>query len=175
MNTWVTPNHLTTARLVTGLAAGAAWGIAWIGLGASLFAVSMLMDRADGELARQQGASSAFGHRYDLVTDAAVNVGVMIGIGFGLTDGSLGQWAVFAGLVAGAAIGYILWLMVQVEKARGQGAAKLGAFAGFDPDDAMILIPIGMLLGWGEFLIVAAAIGAPAAALILRRYLGRAR
>jgi hypothetical protein len=51
--------------------------------------------------------------------------------------------------------------------------------AGFDPDDAMLVVPIAMVLGGGVPLIAAAAIGAPGFALwmawrLLRRS-GRAR
>ena len=45
------------------------------------------------------------------------------------------------------------------------GTTRLGSAAGFDPDDAMIAVPVALWLGWGEGLLVAAAIGAPAFAL----------
>ncbi len=163
----VTPNHLTTARLISGLAAATVWAFGLNLGGAILFAVSILLDRADGELARQQGSASSFGHRYDIVTDAVSNAAVMIGIGYGLREGPLGAWALGAGIIAGLAIAYVLLAMVRREREAGEGAAAFAAVGGFDADDAMLVIPVGMALGLGNPLIVAAAIGAPAAALII--------
>lgn len=57
----VTPNQVTTLRLITGLAAAAAFaqgGEGWRQVGAGLFLVSLFLDRADGELARASGKSS---------------------------------------------------------------------------------------------------------------------
>ena len=51
----ITPNHLTTARLVIGLAACAAFAVgerSWDVAGGVLWIVSAFLDRADGELAR---------------------------------------------------------------------------------------------------------------------------
>ena len=86
----VTPNHLTAGRLITGLTAAGCFAIATPALvyaGAVCFVVSMLLDRADGELARQTGAFSAFGHRFDLITDALSNSLVFVGIGLGAREG----------------------------------------------------------------------------------------
>ena len=72
-HTPITPNHLTTVRLLTGVVSAglfAVGGSLWSYWGAALFLLSMLSDRADGELARISGKSSAWGHTYDLVTDA---------------------------------------------------------------------------------------------------------
>ena len=72
----VTPNNITTLRLVTGVAAAigfAQGGALWPAIGGGIFVFSMLLDRADGELARQTHRSSVVGHRYDLVSDCASN------------------------------------------------------------------------------------------------------
>ena len=55
IGTWVRPNHLTTLRLLTGVAAcvAVAWGSrAGLWWGGGLWLVSAFLDRADGELAR---------------------------------------------------------------------------------------------------------------------------
>jgi len=176
--TRVTPNHLTTVRLLTGLAAAALLALGgrsfelWGGL---LFLVSMLFDRADGELARLSGKSSPWGHSYDLVTDAACNALVFAGIGIGLRTGTFGSWAVAMGIAAGAAVSFILWLIMRVEANEGQRSAELESTAGFDADDAMLVVPVAMILGFGEPLLVAAGIGAPSfAAYMLLRLRGRA-
>ncbi|MBI2977410.1 MAG: CDP-alcohol phosphatidyltransferase family protein [Rhodospirillales bacterium] len=59
--TSVTPNQITTARLVTGLASAAAIGTGlslWQNIGAAAFIISMLLDRVDGGLARLTGGGS---------------------------------------------------------------------------------------------------------------------
>jgi phosphatidylglycerophosphate synthase len=66
----VTPNHITSLRLLTAVSAAlafAAGGATWPAVGGVIFLLSMLLDRADGELARQTGRSSPAGHRYDVL------------------------------------------------------------------------------------------------------------
>jgi phosphatidylglycerophosphate synthase len=174
----VTPNHITTLRFATALAAFAllAFGRgAWNDMAALVFLVSFFLDRADGELARQSGKSSPWGHRYDLVTDALSNILIFLGIGIGLSDGALGYWTIALGLAAGCGIVAMLWLMTWVERIGGIGAATYSATAGFDPDDAMAIIPITIWLNGETAILIAAAIGAPAfflgACWKFRRYL----
>ena len=84
-DTPVTPNHLTTVRLLTGIAAAAAFASGvWPNLAAILFALSNLLDHTDGELARLTGMSSRAGHVYDLISDAIVHVPLFVSIGIGL-------------------------------------------------------------------------------------------
>ena len=49
---------------------------------------------------------------------------------------------------------------MRAEERDGRRAAELGGRAGFDPDDALLFVPVAMLLGWGMCLITAAAFGA---------------
>ena len=169
-DTWVTPNHLTTLRLTLGLLAGAAFAAGTSRanyVGAALFVASMLLDRADGELARMTGQMSPGGHRYDLIADATSNAWAFVGIGVGLRHGGLGWWALPTGLVAGASVTAVLWLVLRTEAARGLRAAELGSFHGFDPDDAMIVVPVAVALGLAQPLLLAALVGAPLFALWL--------
>lgn len=72
IKTWVTPNHLTTLRLLAGLAGVAALAdgsYRWTNVGALLFVLSNFLDHTDGELARMSGKTSRFGHAYDLACD----------------------------------------------------------------------------------------------------------
>jgi len=50
--------------------------------------------------------------------------------------------------------------VVRIEEQKGQGAAEIGNSFGFDPDDAMLFVPVAVLVGWSEGLILAASIGA---------------
>ncbi len=166
----VTPNQLTTLRLAVGVAAGLALaqgGDAWRHLGAGLFLLGMLLDRADGELARQSGKTSPWGHSYDLVSDALSNAVAFIGLGVGLRYGSYGGWAPVMGLTAGLAIAGILWLVMKMEERHGARAGEIGGFAGFDPDDALLALPLLVWLGQAEGLLAAASLGAPAFAVFM--------
>ena len=82
----VTPNNITTLRLVTGVAAaiGFAQAAPLASNGRWHLVFSMLLDRADGGLARQTQRSSVVGHRYDLVSDCASNILAFVGIGIGV-------------------------------------------------------------------------------------------
>jgi archaetidylinositol phosphate synthase len=162
-NTAVTPNQLTAARLVTAIASAlllANGDPGWSAVAAAIFAVSFFLDRADGELARLSGRTSALGHRFDLCSDYSANILVFVGMGLGLQDGPLGSAAIALGALAGSAIGLIFWLVRYVE--RTDGAAAFPTAGGFDPDDAMIFIPIAIWLGGEMHILVSAAIGAPA-------------
>jgi len=170
LDTPVTPNHLTTARLATGVAAAGCFALdegRWDVIGAGIFVVSMLLDRADGELARMKGTSSRFGAFYDLATDAISNSCVFFGLGIAAMDGVLGLWALPVGFLAGISISAIFYLIIATEARYGNGTASFDARAGFDPDDALILVPIGVLFGLGDLLLIGAGVCAPLAVLVI--------
>jgi archaetidylinositol phosphate synthase len=165
--TAVTPNHLTTARLALGLAAAAAflpgtqvWNLA----GAGLFLIAMLLDRADGELARLGASSSPFGHLYDLAADGLCNTAAFlcIGIGVAMGDGPFAPLGLPLGIIAGLATAFVEIVVIRMDAAGAQPTSQLGGAWRFDPDDAMLAVPIAMALGLGGPLLIAAAIGAPA-------------
>src|SRR5882757_3048075 len=93
VHTRVTPNHLTTVRLLVGVA-----GIVffmpgtylWSNVGALLFVLSNFLDHTDGELARVSGKTSRAGHIYDLVSDALIHVLLFAAIGVGV-GGNVGM------------------------------------------------------------------------------------
>jgi archaetidylinositol phosphate synthase len=164
LNTWVTPNHLTTLRLLTGLAAAGAFatpGYFWTCLGGVLFAISAVLDRADGELARLTGRSSPGGHWYDLTCDMLVNVVVFIGIGFGLTDRIAGPWGPLMGLIAGLSVGAIFVVVFRLHSGGSHPRVAFHYPNGFDFDDTLFVIA---LLAWFDALLpllIAGAVGAP--------------
>ncbi len=167
-NTPVTPNHLTTVRLLTGIAAAVimAAGPGWLNIAAAVFVLSVALDRADGELARLTGRTSASGHRYDMIADATCNALILIGLGIGLRDGGFGPWAIPMGVLAGVSVAAILWMVVRMEESNGARAAELPSFGGFDADDAVLLIPVFVWLGMAEGLLGAAAVIAPLVAVL---------
>ena len=168
VHTPVTPNQVTTARLLTGIVAAAALAIGpeWRNLGAAVFVLSVVLERADGDLARLTGRTSASGHRYDMIADAVSNALVLIGLGIGLRDGGFGLLSVPMGLVAGVSVAAILWLGMRIEELKGPRAAELPSIAGFDVDDAVLLIPVFIWLGQAEGLLAAAFFIAPLVAVL---------
>jgi len=161
---------VTTLRLVAGLAAAAAFAQGdpgWRHWGAGIFVLSMYLDRLDGELARIGGKTSPWGHSYDLISDTLCNALAFLGLGIGLRAGILGAWAPLAGLAAGLAVAGILWLVMRMEARHGARAGELGTRAGFDPDDAIIVVPILVWLGLSDWLLIAAALGAPVFAIFM--------
>lgn len=161
VDTPIAPNHLTTLRLVTGLAAAAAFAVGtrrWDIAAGVIFVLSAFLDRADGELARLSGKISKIGHQYDLGSDVASNVMAFAGIGIGLSHGPLGAAALAMGIVAAGAVGAIFWLITLMDG--GTGEAFPGA-GGFDPDDALFILGPAAWLDLLAPLLYAAAIGAP--------------
>jgi archaetidylinositol phosphate synthase len=170
----ITPSQVTVVRLATGIAAAAAFALGpspwldlpWWQIGSALFILSMVLDRGDGDYARQSGQTSAAGHKFDLIADAVCNAVIFVGLGIGLRAGEWGMLAIPMGVLAGASVTFILWLVMRMESLAGARSAELGSFMGFDPDDAILAVPILVLFGHQEPLLVAAAIGAPGFALL---------
>jgi archaetidylinositol phosphate synthase len=164
----VSPNQITTVRLVSGLAAAVCFaqgGAAWPAIGGVVFVLSMLLDRADGELARQTGQMSKAGHRYDLAADCLASMAAFIGLGIGLVGGH-GAVAIWLGVLAGVGIGTLFaeLNLLNVASVRGYSLAP-GIVV--DPDDAMILMPVLIWLGCAWPTTIAAAIITPGAAIVL--------
>ena len=164
----VTPNQVTTVRLAAGIIAAAfmAAGSEWQAIGGAVFVLSVILDRADGDLARLTGKTSPGGHRYDMIADATCNAWILIGLGMGLQDGGYGPWAIPMGVLAGSSVATILWMVMRMEDLNGNRAAELPSFWGVDADDAVLLIPAFVWLGMAEGLLTAAAIIAPLVAVL---------
>lgn len=177
VHTRVTPNQLTTVRLITAILAAAAFAVGtheWSFYGGWIFIVSAFFDRADGELARLSNRTSPGGHLYDLRCDLLASTLAFMGIGIGLRNGPIGPWSVLLGFVAGVGIAMIFWLIEVIRAARKDGKHVYPTHGGFDPDDGLFLVGPMAWLGapvlWP--LLVAAAIGAPLFAC-WTAYLGR--
>lgn len=165
LGTGVTPNHLTTLRLLTGVAACAAIapgtreGAWW---GGALWLVSAFLDRADGELARVGDMMSASGHRYDFYVDNLVNALFFVAAGFAVRDGWLRPFAVPLGLLGGVSMMMCGWWSELLERASPAGTKAYDGVAGFDPDDALYLMGPLAWLGWLSPVVLGAALGATA-------------
>jgi phosphatidylglycerophosphate synthase len=162
VGTGVTPNHLTTLRLATGLLACLALipaDGAWLWWAGWLWLASALLDRADGELARIGGMSTPGGHRYDYLVDNAVNSAFFVALGLGLRELPWGGAAGALGLWTGAALFLSSYWSEELERLDGSGRkAYAGAF-GFDFDDLLYLLAPIVWLGWSAPLLAAACVG----------------
>jgi phosphatidylglycerophosphate synthase len=171
IDSWVTPNHLTTLRLGVGLAAAAAFTpgtYGWSNIAALLLVLSNFLDHTDGELARMSGKTSRFGHLYDLACDAAVTIFLFaaIGVGVGAKGGvDLSVPPAILGAVAGIAIALIFFLRMRIEESHGKAATRQASLGGFETEDVLYLLPLATLSNALTPLLVAAAICAPVYAI----------
>jgi archaetidylinositol phosphate synthase len=179
VGTGVTPNHLTTLRLLTGVLAcmaiafGTPAGAVW---GGGLWIVSAFLDRADGELARVGNMMSAAGHQYDYQVDLWINSAFFLAAGIGLRGSWLGHLAPPIGLEAALAMVACSWLSEVYEKLSGPGVRTWNGAFGFHPDDALYLLGPFVWLHWLAPILVAAAVCSTLmAGVILVRLLGLKR
>lgn len=166
VDTAVTPNHLTTLRLLIGLAGAlclAQGGFGWINAGALLIVLSNFVDHTDGELARISGKSSKIGHFYDLAADALVTVALFASMGVGIVaaGGQMAAPPVLLGAVAGAAVALIFYLRMRIESFAGKAGTKQAFAGGFETEDVLYLLPLVTLTDGVEPFLLAASIGAP--------------
>jgi archaetidylinositol phosphate synthase len=164
-DTWVTPNFLTTVRLVTGLVAVAciAWDSSyfWQNVGATFFVLSAFIDHTDGELARLSGKSSKWGHQYDLISDAVILLGLFLAIGYSCRDSILGMQSIPISIVASIAVSGIFYLTNEMELRLGKEAAAQPSLGGFEAEDILYLFPLVTIFQGSVPFLIAAAIGAP--------------
>jgi phosphatidylglycerophosphate synthase len=166
IGTPITPNHLTTLRLLIGIA-GAYYlsvGNFWsCSLGALLIALSNFVDHTDGELARISGQSSKIGHFYDLACDSVVTVLLFVGLGFyvNVHHPAMIVSAEWLGGIAGVAVALIFFLRMRIESMAGKSGTKQASMAGFETEDVLYLLPVVTLLNGMTPFLVAASIGAP--------------
>ena len=182
IGTGVTPNHLTTLRLLTGLVAclflalGPPPGthrmqgaLFW---GGALWVLSAFLDRVDGELARIGNMMTPGGHRYDYLVDNGVNSLFFLAIGIGLRHATwfghnLGHWPIALGLLSSGALLLCNW-MSEIYETRVPGDARIYAGAwGFHPDDALYLLGPAAWLGWLLPILLGAAVGTSVMAVII--------
>lgn len=159
------PNGVTWLMIAAGLAAGPAllWpGLAGAVAGALLVQVYLLLDCADGEVARWTGRTSVTGVYLDRVGHYLAEAALLAGVGFRAASGTPDGWAVL-GLVA--ALGAILVKsetdLVDVARARsGLGAAQESAS---EPRSARV----GLLRRYASALRLHRIIGAVEASLLV--------
>ncbi|MDA1090847.1 MAG: CDP-alcohol phosphatidyltransferase family protein [Proteobacteria bacterium] len=160
----ITPNHLTAGRLVSGVAACAAFMAgdpAWNLWGGVLWLLSCFLDRADGELARLGGTSSPGGHLFDYYCDVGVNSLFFFAVGVGLRSGALGDGAIALGALAGVSVGLASVFSEKLEDMTATGDKAYAGILGFDFDDVLYLLGPAAWVGLFPYLLVGAAVCAP--------------
>lgn len=157
------PNGVTAASICVGLIAAylLSRGDAWMHLGAGVFMVAVWMDHVDGELARQTGRTSTFGHYFDHAAAMTNYVLGFVGAGFGLRYGVLGDWGPVLGTAAGIAVASIMSVRLHMEVRDGRDSVRQTVHAGFEIEDTLYVLGPITWFGLLDYFILAAGIGAP--------------
>lgn len=139
-------------------------------IGAGLFLLSALLDRADGELARQTRRFSRFGFRFDLVSDCIATSMIFIGLGFGAASAlplDLAQQPLAGPLLglSGAVSTVLTFGQLSIEPPSTGRRPRAPVIRNFDPDDAMLLVPIGIWCGGSGWILLACGVLTPLAAI----------
>ncbi|MFO0996778.1 MAG: CDP-alcohol phosphatidyltransferase family protein [Alphaproteobacteria bacterium] len=154
--TGVTPNQVTGLSLAAGVAAAtlfAAGGRAQADFGALCFMLAMLIDHADGELARMTGKTSRLGHHLDYIVGSLNYTLLFIGLGIGL-EREWGEGALAIGLGAGLSNPLIVAIRMRMDQRFGAAAVEHPSALGFEIEDFAYLIgPITWILGPIFFLV----------------------
>jgi phosphatidylglycerophosphate synthase len=165
---------VTTLGLVLGLTAAALFADtdpATRNWAAALYVIQMVLDHADGELARLADKTSAFGHQYDRVVNLIVKTAIFVGMGIGMRAEVAGGWTVIAGLAAGTAFATIFGLRTEIGRRRGNAALAQPDLGGFELEDILYLVAPVTWLGYLAPFVLTAGVGAPIFALwILRQW-----
>ena len=159
----VTPNMVTGASILVGvLAAGLfAQGGAVAYWGASVFVVVVWLDHVDGELARQTGTTSEFGHYFDHAAAMLNYLMMFVGAGFGLDEGILGISELLLGIGAGIGVAAIMSVRIYAEERISPSFVKQTVRAGFEIEDVLYIVAPITWVGGLDYFILLAGIGAP--------------
>ena len=179
VGTRVRPNHITLLRLVTGVLAclllgiGGGRGELWSGV---LWLSSAFLDRGDVELARVGKMQSRGGHLFDYFTNVAVNSGFFLAAGINLYKAGAGNWSIRAGVLACAAMIACSLLAEAYESEVATGERVWEGGWGFQPDDALYLLPLFVWVHWlAPILAAAAVVTSVITVIFLAKYLSRGR
>lgn len=138
-------------------------------IGAGLFLLSALLDRADGELARQTRRFSRFGFRFDLISDCIATSLIFIGLGFGAASSlplEIGSQPMAGPLLGfSGAVSTILTFGQLAMEPPDDGRPRSPIIRKFDPDDAMLIVPIAIWCGGSGWILLACGVLTPLGAI----------
>ncbi|TLU73278.1 CDP-alcohol phosphatidyltransferase family protein [Lichenicoccus roseus] len=163
-STPITPDHVTSVRLATALAAAVAvaYGGPWLDVGAALLLVSCILDRLDGALARHTRRFSVMGSRYDLVSDCFSTMATFIGLGIGTRAALVPSLSPLLGLSGALGVITLFWRLNVSRPDPDPGRRRP-----FDPDDAMLLLPLAIWCGWSDIVLLLVGTCTPLAAAVV--------
>ncbi len=125
----VTPNQITAASLVAGLAC--AWCLATgdygFGIaGALLLVAAYVLDNADGEIARLKDQCSVFGDRFDTCADWIVHTAFFAALGIGSAGATGADVWLWLGWIAaaGCTLNYLIALVLDARARPAEAAAE---------------------------------------------------
>jgi len=82
LKTKITPNQVTLASIICGLACGIFYAFGWLIIGSIFLFVSHILDCTDGNLARAKEQFSDFGRWLDFIGNRIAEVFVFLGVSF---------------------------------------------------------------------------------------------
>ncbi len=154
----VSADQVTATGLILALAGAGlfAWAEgAAIHWAAGLFLVSRLIDHIGGELARQAGKTSRFGHLFDAWTGMISYAALFLGIAIGLWRGGSGEWTIMLAIVVALAIAINTALQLRWETVRDNPPPSYPRIGPFELEDGIYLIaPIVWLGGLFPFFVL---------------------
>lgn len=167
LSTPLTAEQVSSARHAIGVLAALtlAVGPAGFPAGATFVLIAVLLDRSGSELALAKGQISPPSRRHGFLGDGWSDALVFVGLGIGLRGSVHGLAAVGMGLLAGLAVVVVPWLMRWLETIDGRPSDEFGGVAGLDPDDALLVVPLALWVGWAEGLLPLVAACGPTFAL----------
>ena len=167
VDTSIRPNHLTYFTLVlavTGAVLLASGDFNLMNWGAGLFVLARFFDHFDGELARAQHTSSRLGYYLDYIVGAVSYSALFVGMGIGLVDGVLGNWAVLLGVAGGSAAWISLFTNLGIDRqsfdTEAGDSVGYPQIGGFELEDGIYLLAPITWFGFIEPFFIAAGIGA---------------
>lgn len=122
IKTKITPNQITLLSAIIGIIAAIFFikgGYLQALIGALLIQISLVLDRADGTLARRKGLKSKLGMWYDLTLDRLVDAAIIISLFTGIYFSTSNILFLFSGLAAVALRFLIDNLSISFETAMG--------------------------------------------------------
>jgi len=96
---FITPTHITIISMIFGIGAGVScflagkFGSYWFGIGALCMLISVVLDCADGMLARFRGQGSGFGQMLDIFADHVSGLSFWFGMTYSITYDWQEWWA----------------------------------------------------------------------------------
>lgn len=156
----VSPNAVTVATLLVGLAAAAALAVRAYPLALGLWLLNRVMDGLDGTIARAHGRQSDFGGYLDLLCDFVVYAAIPLGLAAGIGIESR-EMAAAAVLVAAFYVNGASWLYLSAL------LEKRSAGAGARGEQTTVTMPGGLVEGTETILVYCFLILFPGAAVPL--------